>query len=180
MHGLENAEKGRSPSPGRRNGIHRLQAADAGLMDEVLDFFGEAFGDPASYTSKRPGADYLRRLLGGDSFIALAAFEEGVVIGALCAYELHKFEQERSEMYIYDLAVAATHRRRGIATALIGSLQEIAVARGAWVLFVQADTQPEDEPAIALYSKLGVREHVLHFDIPITPVPRRTDDAGNA
>jgi aminoglycoside 3-N-acetyltransferase I len=31
------------------------------------------------------------------------------------------------------------------------------------VIFVQADLQ--DEPAIALYSKLGSREDVLHFDI---------------
>lgn len=67
--------------------------------------------------------------------------------------------------------MAATHRRQGIATALIRALQDIAAARGAWVIFVQADTQPEDEPAIALYTKLGSREDVLHFDIPVT----RTD-----
>jgi aminoglycoside 3-N-acetyltransferase I len=136
-------------------------------MDALLDFFAEAFGDPASYTSKRPSADYLRSLLGGDSFIALATLEGGKITGALAAYELRKFEQERSEIYIYDLAVTATHRRQGIATALIGSLQDIAAERGAWVIFVQADTAPEDEAAIALYSKLGVREEVLHFDIPV-------------
>jgi aminoglycoside 3-N-acetyltransferase I len=32
---------------------------------------------------------------------------------------------------------------------------------------VQADTAPEDAAAIALYSKLRVREEVLHFDIPV-------------
>lgn len=167
MHGFDGDEAGREISAGGQNVIRQLQSSDIDLMDTVLVFFGEAFDDPASYTAKRPSADYLRKLLGGDSFIALAALEDGVVTGALCAYELHKFEQERSEIYIYDLAVAATHRRRGIATALIGSLQEIAIARGAYVIFVQADTQPEDEPAIALYSKLGVREDVLHFDIPV-------------
>lgn len=148
--------------------IVQLGAGDTALMDAVLSFFGEAFGDPVSYTDKRPGAEYLRKLLDGDSFIALAALDDGKVTGALCAYELRKFEQERSELYIYDLAVLASHRRRGIATALIRSLQDIAAARGAWVIFVQADTQPEDEPAIALYTKLGVREDVLHFDIPVT------------
>lgn len=126
-----------------------------------------AFNDPASYTGKRPSAAYLRTLLGSDSFIALAALESGDVTGVLCAYELRKFEQERSEIHIYDLAVAATHRRQGIATALIGSLQEIAAARGAWVIFVQADTAPDDAAAIALNSKLGVRWDVLHFDIPV-------------
>jgi aminoglycoside 3-N-acetyltransferase I len=148
--------------------IRQLIADDTGVMDAVIGFFGEAFGDPASYLGNRPSPDYLRKLLGGDSFIALAAFDDGAVVGALCAYQLHKFEQERSEIYIYDLAVAATHRRRGIATALIGSLQDIAAARGAWVIFVQADTGPEDAAAIALYSKLGTRENVLHFDIPVS------------
>jgi hypothetical protein len=33
------------------------------------------------------------------------------------------------------------------------------------VIYVQADLG--DDPAIALYTKLGVREDVLHFDIPI-------------
>jgi aminoglycoside 3-N-acetyltransferase I len=93
------------------------------------------------------------------------------VVGGLAAYELRKFEQERSEIYIYDLAVAAAHRRRGIATALIARLTEHAVARGAYVVYVQADYV--DPPAIALYSKLGQREEVLHFDIP---VPRRSVD----
>jgi aminoglycoside 3-N-acetyltransferase I len=76
-----------------------------------------------------------------------------------------QFEQPRSEIYIYDLAVAAAHRRQGIATALIQELKRIAAARGAYVIFVQADLG--DEPAIALYTKLGVREDVLHFDIAV-------------
>jgi aminoglycoside 3-N-acetyltransferase I len=71
----------------------------------------------------------------------------------------------RREFYIYDLAVAAQHRRQGIATALIGYLREIAAQRGAWVIFVQADYG--DDPAIALYEKIGTREDVLHFDIRV-------------
>jgi aminoglycoside 3-N-acetyltransferase I len=35
------------------------------------------------------------------------------------------------------------------------------------VLYVQADHG--DAPAIALYEKLGLREDVLHFDIPVKP-----------
>ena len=72
---------------------------------------------------------------------------------------------ERSEIYIYDLAVAETHRREGIATALIQELKKIAAARAAYVIFVQADLG--DAPAIALYTKLGAREKVLHFDISV-------------
>jgi aminoglycoside 3-N-acetyltransferase I len=147
--------------------ILHLTENDLPLMDGLLMVFGEVFGDTATYSGRRPDDDYLRKLLGGDMFIALAAVQDGKVVGGLAAYELKKFEQERSEIYIYDLAVRAAHRRQGIATALIEHLKRIAAARGAYVIYVQADTRAEDAAAIALYTKLGVREDVLHFDIPV-------------
>lgn len=146
--------------------IHQLTSRDLSLMPAWLDMFGEAFEDPEAYGKARPSASYFERLLGRDSFFALAALQGGAVVGGLAAYELQKFEQERSEIYIYDLAVAASHRRQGIATALIEELKSIARQRGAWVIFVQADYG--DDPAIALYTRLGVREDVLHFDIPVS------------
>jgi aminoglycoside 3-N-acetyltransferase I len=148
--------------------VCQLAPDDEPLMNGMLTLFGEAFDDAETYGARRPRPEYLRKLLAGDSFIALAACESEQVIGGLTAYELKKFEQERSEIYIYDLAVAEAHRRKGVATALIRALQRIGQARGAWVVFVQAD--PPDAPAVALYSKLGVREDVLHFDIPMPPV----------
>lgn len=143
--------------------IRQLAPDDLPAMHGLLDMFGEAFEDIDTFTRARPDAAYLRRLLGGEHFIALAAVKDGAVVGGLAAYELPKFEQARSEMYIYDLAVAEPHRRKGIATALIERLKRIAKARGAYVIFVQADYV--DPPAIALYTKLGTREEVLHFDI---------------
>jgi aminoglycoside 3-N-acetyltransferase I len=140
-----------------------LGSYDLQLMDQMLDVFSDAFEDPENYSSARPAPGYLKGLLASNAFIALAAIENGSVIGGLAAYELKKFEQPRSEIYIYDLAVAETARRRGIATALIEALKPIASARGAEVIFVQADYG--DDPAVALYTKLGTREDVMHFDI---------------
>lgn len=145
--------------------IHQLTENDLELMNELLSTFGVAFDDEETYNAKRPGADYMRRLLESDQFIVLAALNGRKVVGGIAAYELKKFEQERSEIYIYDLAVAQEHRRKGVATSLIQELKKLAARRGAYVIFVQADTEVEDEPAIALYTKLGAREDVLHFDI---------------
>jgi aminoglycoside 3-N-acetyltransferase I len=114
-----------------------------------------------------PSNAYLGDVLAKDHVVALAAFAGSDLIGGLVAYELDKLEQERREFYIYDLAVAADHRRMGIATALIAHLREIAAERGGWVIFVQADYG--DDPAISLYEKLGYREEVLHFDILVEP-----------
>ncbi len=145
--------------------IRRLAPHDTALFDAMLTLFGAAFDNVATYGAKRPSPAYRERLLGRESFIALVACRGDDVVGALAAYELVKFEQERSEIYLYDLAVAEAQRRRGVATALIGELKRIARDRGAYVVFVQADHG--DDPAIALYTKLGVREDVLHFDIPV-------------
>jgi aminoglycoside 3-N-acetyltransferase I len=147
--------------------IRQLGQDDSELMDALLSTFGVAFNAMETYVGKRPSADYMRRLLGSDYFITLAALEGNEVVGGIAAYELKKFEQERGEIYLYDLAVAEAHRRKGIATALMQELKKVAAARSAYVIFVQADTGVEDEPAIALYTKLGAREDVLHFDIPV-------------
>lgn len=148
-----------------RFSIHQLAPDEVALMEALLTIFGEAFGEVETYSRNRPSVAHLKQLLGSDYFIAIVALENSEVVGGIAAYELVKFEQERSEIYIYDLAVAATHRRQGIATALIQELKQIAQERKAYVIFVQADLG--DEPAIALYTKLGIREDVLHFDIAV-------------
>lgn len=145
--------------------IHQLTEQDINLMKALLRVFGDAFDEEATYCQAQPTENYLRQLLRRDHFIALVALNQGEVVGGLAAYELHKFEQARSEIYIYDLAVSAEHRRQGIATALIEALKKIALDRQAYVIFVQADYG--DDPAIALYTKLGIREDVLHFDIAV-------------
>jgi aminoglycoside 3-N-acetyltransferase I len=143
--------------------VRVLGSGDIASLRAMLAMLGRAFGEVATYTSRQPDDQYLARLLASDSFVAIAAFDGDTVIGGLAAYVLPKFEQARSEIYIYDLAVAESHRRQGVATALIDELRKLAAERGAYVIFVQADHG--DEAAIALYTKLGIREDVLHFDI---------------
>jgi aminoglycoside 3-N-acetyltransferase I len=141
----------------------KLNSSDSELMRSMLDLFGEAFDDVPRYSDNQPDTGYLQRLLDNPVFIAIASLDGHSVVGGLAAYVLPKFEQARNEIYIYDLAVAETHRRRGIATAMIDELQRIALKIGAYVIYVQADYG--DDPAVALYTKLGTREDVMHFDI---------------
>jgi ribosomal protein S18 acetylase RimI-like enzyme len=151
--------------------VRVLGAGDLVLMRRMLDLFGTAFDQAATYSAQQPRDAYLGQLLRSDHFVALAAMAGDEVIGGLAGYVLRKFEQERAEFYIYDLAVAEPHRRRGVATALIEELRRVAAARGVYVIFVQADHG--DDPAIALYDRLGVREEVLHFDIRPAGTERR-------
>ncbi len=142
-----------------------LRKGQSEILRQLVQMFGEAFEEPETYLSKKTSSEYLEGLLQKSHIIFICAVFEDRVVGGLAAYVLEKFEQERSEVYIYDLAVHSDHRRKGIATGLIGKLKETVKDLNAWVIYVQADR--EDEPAILLYESLGSREDVLHFDIPV-------------
>jgi aminoglycoside 3-N-acetyltransferase I len=143
--------------------IRQLAAGDVATMRRLNALFADAFDDAQSYPPDAPDTDALAQRLAKPHIIVLVAEAGEAVVGGLVAYELDKLERARSEIYLYDLAVAERFRRQGIATRLIERLKAVAQERGAWVVFVQADYG--DDPAVALYTKLGVREDVMHFDI---------------
>ncbi len=142
-----------------------LGPSDVALLKQLIYVFGDAFEDPATYGGSIPEDAYLNSLLGKDNLMVIVSLLNDEVVGGLVAYELEKFEQARKEIYIYDLAVALDHRRKGIATALINKLKDVARKQGAYVIFVQADKG--DDPATKLYESLGTKEEVLHFDIDL-------------
>lgn len=142
-----------------------LNQGDVPFLKQLLKVFGEAFNDLRMYQDAVPSDAYLESFLSKPQNIVLVTQEGDAVVGGLVAYVLEKFEQQRSEVYIYDLAVAEAHRRKGIARGLINQLKTVAKEKGAYVIYVQADYG--DDPAIALYESMGVKEEVLHFDIPV-------------
>jgi aminoglycoside 3-N-acetyltransferase I len=156
--------------------IRRLSTTDVDVLRALNAVFGEAFRERENYTGAAPPDTYLAGLLAKDHIVVLVATVDEQVVGGVVAYELEKLERQRRELYIYDLAVDSPYRRHGIATALIEELRQIALWRAVWVLYVQADYG--DDAAVALYEKIGVRENVMHFDIPVvTETPAQSSQA---
>ena len=146
--------------------ITRIGPGELAAFRALNEVMGRAFGDGHHSAGDPPDDGYALRLLERPEVILLLAEQGGVPVGALAGYELLKWEQARSELYIYDLAVLEHARRQGVATALIDETRAIARERGASTVFVQADTVPKDEPARRLYRKLACEEiTALHFDI---------------
>ncbi|MFK8075244.1 MAG: hypothetical protein AB8B84_01565 [Granulosicoccus sp.] len=98
--------------------IRQLGISDKHLLRELSHCFGQEFDDSETYESNQPSDEYLQDILASTSFIALAALSEQKVIGGLVAYELKKFKQARSEIYIYDLNTFSGCNNRNIALLL--------------------------------------------------------------
>ncbi len=145
--------------------VRRLGPDDVAALRGLNAVFAEAFVEPETYLAHPPPDTYLRALLAKAHVGVFVREVDGAVVGGLTIYLLDKPEQARTEGYIYDLAVSEGHRRRGIARALIAAACDWAGTQGAWLVYVQADRG--DDPAIALYTSLGRRENVLHFDLPV-------------
>lgn len=147
----------------------RLGVDDVDSLRALMSVFAVAFEEPETYLAAPQTDAGVEALLARDTFVAVVAEAGSEVIGGLTAYVLPKPERAHSEIYIYDLAVSARYRRRGVATALIAELQAIAHEVGAWIVYIQAEL---DEPAPnALYGALGQGATIRHYEL--TPKPRR-------
>jgi hypothetical protein len=80
-------------------------------LQELNRLFAEAFDDDENYQNFPPSDSYLNNLLSKENFLCLVALDKlenqthrEILVGGLVAYVLEKFEQERKEIYIYDLA----------------------------------------------------------------------------
>ncbi len=146
----------------------RVDTKEVDLLNQLRQVFARAFGEESMCNSSQPSEEYLANVLTNTHYIALVASDEnGAVVGGLVAFVLPKIDQERSEIYLYDLAVEEHHRQQGIATNLISALKGVAKRYGAYVIFVQADN--EDTEAVALYTRLSkrVETEISHFDIAV-------------
>jgi ribosomal protein S18 acetylase RimI-like enzyme len=118
--------------------IRRLAPGDEGVVRELATFEGP--GDPEG-------------LLADPRTLMLVAFDGGRPVGFVLAHELPRRHGDRSKLFVYEVDVAETHRRRGIASALLEQLAGLARRRGIRVGFVL--TEEDNAAANALYGSAG-------------------------
>jgi aminoglycoside 3-N-acetyltransferase I len=120
-----------------------LGPGDEGVMREFATY--EGAGDPEG-------------LLADPRTLLLVAFDGKRPVGFVLAHELPRRHGDRAKLFVYEVDVVETHRRRGIASSLLARVAELARERGIGAGFVL--TEPDNDAANALYRAAGATEKV--------------------
>lgn len=114
-----------------------------------------------------PEMEATRRFLLSETHHLLLAYAEHEPVGMITGVET-THPDKGTEMFLYELEVDAAHRGRGIGTALVRALAELARRRGCYGMWV--GTEHDNVAALATYAGAeGVRDDgtvlfVWHFD----------------
>lgn len=118
--------------------VKRLSSNDAPVFDHIApDVFDEAV-EPQR----------LAAYLSGPGHLMVLALEGDVIVGQ-CAGVIHRHPDKETELYVDEVGTASTHRRQGIARAMVDELfawgRELGCAE-AWL-----GTELDNDAANALY-----------------------------
>ncbi len=124
--------------------IRRLGPGDEALVAAAGSLFDQA---------PRPAAT--ARFLASPGHHLLFAEEDGEPAGFVSGIEM-THPDKGTEMFLYELGVAEPHRGRGIGSALVAALRDLAIevgCNGMWVL-----TDAANPAALATYRAAGATE----------------------
>ncbi len=130
--------------------IQKLSSKDFELAKLLFLFFQV---DNGSENPTKVSNEYMKEMLSRNDFHVLVARSGESILGGLTAYELKKYKNETTEMFLYEIGVEEVHRRKGVAAKLIDGLKQICRQKGISEIFVI--TEMDNEPAKKLYEKSG-------------------------
>ena len=136
----------------------RIRQADTGDAAKLVDLARAVGSEPegwlitdGDWRSTWQERRYLRAIRSSPHAAVLVAEADGELVGRLSiARDPHPASEHVADL---GLMVARSHRRRGIGLALMQSAEEW--ARRAGVRKIELHVFPHNEPAIALYERLG-------------------------
>jgi ribosomal protein S18 acetylase RimI-like enzyme len=82
----------------------------------------------------------------------LIAYSDGEPAGFVSSVEM-THPDKGTEMFLYELGVGEAHRRKGVATALVEALKDLARERGNYGMWVLCDE--DNEAAVKTYRRAG-------------------------
>lgn len=134
--------------------IRRLRVDNAALLESVAE---GVFDDPVVPARV---IDYLA----DPGNLMVLALDGDTVIGRVAA-AIHRHVDKPADLYIDELTVADTHRRRGIARRLVAEVTRWAAERGCADCWLAAEAG--NVTAQALYASLGAAKPCILYYWPL-------------
>jgi ribosomal protein S18 acetylase RimI-like enzyme len=171
MRGSRKVGGGNSPEPPPFSGtppsrtgskIRRATRHDAQALKHLITQLNRDQGDPEDIITDTHVA---RDIIDNPRTIAMVAeATDGTLIGYATAHATYESGHAEHGLYVADLYTAPTHRRQGIARALLAAIARAGHANGARHLWLTAKAQ--NTAAHAFYRRLGSRgESVMAFAV---------------
>ena len=112
-----------------------------------------------------------RRYLSDSRNLFLLATEGRAAVGFLRGTFLLQTHTSRPQFFLYEIGVAPSARRRGVARALVERMRALARRAGCEEAFVL--TSPTNRAAVALYRSTGGRTETAGDRMYVYPLRRR-------
>lgn len=144
----------------QKRSIQKLTRTDVHQFAELIRLFIRVFEEEQQEV---PSSEYLQLVLGNPAFHVYVAMQEGKLIGGLTAYEMRRYYNKSSELYIYDIAVENPFQNQGVGKMLMQAICRYAADHQVENIMVEA--HEKDEQAVHFYSAImGTSERVIHFN----------------
>jgi GNAT superfamily N-acetyltransferase len=121
--------------------VRRLGVGDAELLQEAC----------RGIRAETVGLRRCREWLANPANVVVVARRDGALCGWVNGYRLQRFSCD--ELFLFEVDTVPAHRRRGVATALVGALKAVCREQGIDGMFVL--TSASNGPAMALYGRTG-------------------------
>jgi ribosomal protein S18 acetylase RimI-like enzyme len=142
----------------RKVSVIRARAVHLELLVPLFDAYRQFY---KQRTNVAEGRRFLRERLTRDESVIFLAMDGKRALGFLQAYPSFDSVMMRHVWILYDLFVAPTARKRGVANLLMERARQFAVETKAKGLILE--TAIDNRPAQALYEQLGwKRDTVFH------------------
>ncbi|WP_460445526.1 GNAT family N-acetyltransferase [Angustibacter aerolatus] len=133
-----------------------VQATTSAEVDAAADLFDAP-----------PLPDATARFLADPGHHLLLAHDGDQPVGFVSGVEM-VHPDKGTELLVSELGVAESHHRRGIGTALVEAIVQLAAERGCHGVWVAVD--PENDAALATYRRAGADRSscatILDWDLP--------------
>ncbi len=140
--------------------VVRLGEGDAGRLLAASELFDAP-----------PVGEAVRAYLADERNVVFLAVDSGRAVGFLRGTALNQIASARPQMFLYEIDVAPTHRRRGAGRALVRALLAYCRRHGFEEVFVFTD--PANAAAVGLYRSTGAVTETVADRMFVYPLTRR-------